>query len=83
MIKINMELQIDVKNPEEVINSAKGSFWGPLLNLPGVKNFSHSAMDKEVKGRIVASLGETLPSTIKEELQKNGINADVSVEFRQ
>ena len=77
-----MKLHINVRNHADVICAKKGRFAGWFLNLPVARIFSHSKVDKEIRTRIATSIHNTLPSTIKEELQKNGIDADVSVEFR-
>ncbi len=82
MIEIDMKLKIEINNYADVVTKQRGAgLLTSVLNLPVVNIFTNMHVDQKVEDRINSSLLETLPSSIEESLAKNGINANVSVEF--
>lgn len=70
LIKLNVE--INVKNHNEVIEKNKGALASGLASLFGG---AKSAVEEEIRRQVKI----TLQKSIKEELLKNGVKADVSV----
>jgi ABC-type phosphate transport system auxiliary subunit len=70
MIKVNLD--IDVKNHNEIIREQKGSLIGYLSRLDKNTN-------QKVEDEIRKKLLEKLEDTLKDELLKYGIKAEVRV----
>lgn len=70
LIKLNID--INVKNHDEIIKKNKGSLVSGVASVLGIsKNKVEDEIKKQVK--------KTLQKSIKEQLDKNGVDADVSV----
>lgn len=70
MIKLNVD--INVKNHDEIIKSHKGAALGGIGSLFG---FSRNKVEEEIKKQVKLALQESL----EEQLIKNGVKADVFV----
>ena len=70
MIKLNID--INVKNHEEIIREQKGGMVSGLASLFGL---SKGAVEEEIKKQVKLAL----QTSIKEQLIKNGVKADVTV----
>lgn len=70
MIKINVD--INVKNHDEIIRSQKGAMVSGIASMFGL---SKSKVEEEIKKQVKLALQKS----IKEHLMKNGVEAEVSV----
>ncbi|MFZ2655555.1 MAG: hypothetical protein WAX69_11555, partial [Victivallales bacterium] len=81
MIKIDMKLCVKLQNHSEMLEKHVGGFKAWMLNLPIIKSYSHPQVEEKLKDRIVDALYLTLAETVEKELQKEGVKAEVNVEF--
>lgn len=81
MIKIDMKLCVNLQNHSEMLEKHVGGFKAWIFNLPVIKSYSHPQVEEKLKDQIVDALYSTLATTVERELRKEGVKAEVNVEF--
>jgi hypothetical protein len=78
-----LKVEIEVKNHEQVVKNDKGRLLGVATKVPGVNSFIQSKVDQTIEEEVKKNLEQTLPKKLADELtkglQKEGIQASVSV----
>lgn len=73
-----IKLEIDVKNPDEIITNHKGQLMG-IASLLVKRETKKKAIQKEIYEQVIAKLGKQLEETLKEE----GVVADVHLSIKE
>lgn len=69
-----IKLEIDVKNPDEIITNHKGQLMG-IASLLVKRETKKKAIQKEIYEEVIEKLGKQLEQTLKAE----GIVADINL----
>jgi hypothetical protein len=73
-----IKLEIDVKNPDEIITNHKGQLMG-IASLLLKRETKKKAIQKEIYEQVIAKLGKQLEETLKDE----GVLADVHLTIEE
>jgi hypothetical protein len=78
-----LKVEIEVKNYEQVVQNDKGRLLGVATKVPGVNSFIQSKIDQTIEEEVRKNLEQTLPKKLADELtkglEKEGVQASVSV----
>ena len=82
-VDASLKVEIEVKNYEQVVQNDKGRLLGVATKVPGVNSFIQSKVDQTIEEEVRKNLEQTLPKKLADELtkglEKEGVQASVSV----
>lgn len=73
-----IKLEIDVKNPDEIITNHKGQLMG-LASLLVKRETKKKAVQKEIYEQVISRLEKQLQETLK----KEGVVADINLSIEE
>lgn len=73
-----IKLEIDVKNPDEIITNHKGQLMG-LASLLVKRETKKKAVQKEIYEQVISRLEKQLQETLK----KEGVIADINLSIEE
>ena len=73
-----IKLEIEVKNPDEIITNHKGQLMG-IASLLVKRGTKQRAIQKKIYEQVIVKLGKQLEKTLKEE----GVVADINLSIEE